>query len=47
LDGSIHTMDMGWNTLLEIEKDKRLWCAAVHGIAKSQTHDLETEQQHF
>ena len=34
---SIHTMDMGSNKLLEIEKDKKLWCAAVHGIAKSQT----------
>ena len=37
LDGSIHTMDMGWNKLLEIEEDKKLWCAAVHGVAKSQT----------
>ena len=29
--------EMGWNKLLEIEKDKKLWCAVVHGVAKSQT----------
>jgi len=31
----------------EIVKDRKAWCAVVHGVAKSQTHNRATEQQHI
>ena len=30
-------MDMTLNKLPETLKDRKTWCAAVHGVAKSQT----------
>ena len=37
LDGVTDSMDMSLSKLREIVKDRGVWCAAVHGIAKSHT----------
>ena len=36
LDGIADAMDMRLSKLLEMVKDRKAWCATVHGVAKSQ-----------
>ena len=39
LDGITDSMDMSLNKVREIVKNRETWCAAVHGVAKSQISD--------
>ena len=46
LDGITDTMNMNLGKLWEMVREMEAWCAAVHGVSKSQTQNKCKETIH-